>query len=274
MDHSESGGEASGPAVRFALGEHAHGPNDPDRMLEACVHALGRQVYRFLPCRATAYVDYFLRPSVGDKWGGPFNGQIGRVLMFRELNVRLGFSHAVETGTFRGATTEHLARAIDGRVYSVEKDCRYYHYARLRLRGHDNVVLEHGDSRTFLRNEVRSLAAGSGHGFFYLDAHWGEDWPLAEELEIVLADHPDAVVMVDDLPVPGAEGYGYDEYGGSVPEVTGRSLAALAPEHALFLPAVDPDAETGSRKGCAVLVPADVSDEVESGVATLSRWGR
>lgn len=248
--------------------------NDVDGKLDGFFQAVGQPLYRLLPCLATAYIDYYLRPSVGDKWGGPFNGQIGRRLTFRELNVRFDFSHAVETGTFRGATTEYLSQTIDGQVYSVEKDCRYFHYARLRLRRYDNVVLRHGDSREFLRNEMRSLAYGGGRGFFYLDAHWGEDWPLAEELKIVLADHPDAVVMVDDLPVPGDSGYGYDDYEDLPPEITSSSLADVAPEPVLYLPRIGSDAETGSRKGCAVLVPRDAQDVVEAGVATLRRWNQ
>jgi hypothetical protein len=56
--------------------------------------------------------------------------------------------------------------------------------------------------------------------FVYLDAHWDDNLPLAEELAIVFAVCRNAIVMVDDFQVPFDDGYGYDDYG------TGKSLIA------------------------------------------------
>ena len=55
-------------------------------------------------------------------------------------------------------------------------------------------------------NEPRSY-------FVYLDAHWAEELPLAEELCIVASAWTRCVVMVDDFQVPGDSGYAYDDYG-------------------------------------------------------------
>jgi hypothetical protein len=90
--------------------------------------------------------------------------------------------------------------------------------------------------------------------FVYLDAHWNDDLPLAEELEIVFGACPNAIVMIDDFQVPFDDGYGYDDYG------TGRSLTAELVEptiaaHSLqvFYPSTPSLQETGARRGCAVI---------------------
>jgi hypothetical protein len=33
----------------------------------------------------------------------------------------------------------------------------------------------------------------------YLDAHWGDDLPLLDELEIVLKAKPEALILIDDF---------------------------------------------------------------------------
>ena len=77
-------------------------------------------------------------------------------------------------------------------------------------RTHD-ITLIYGDSRVgcvTLRNDV-----GRRTLFFYLDAHWNDDLPLAEEIEIVFSRCPLAAIMIDDFQVPLDPGYGYDDYG-------------------------------------------------------------
>src|ERR1043166_1061331 len=89
--------------------------------------------------------------------------------------------------------------------------------------------------------------------FFYLDAHWRDDLPLREEVEIISTHWPDALVMVDDFAVPDDPGYGYADYG------EGRALTlelirpALRASPAVYFPAAPSAAETGSRRGCVVL---------------------
>ena len=49
--------------------------------------------------------------------------------------------------------------------------------------------------------------------FFYLDAHWNDDLPLADEIDIIFSRCPWAVVMIDDFEVPSDPGYQFDDYG-------------------------------------------------------------
>ena len=108
----------------------------------------------------------------------------------------------METGTFLGDTTELMAQT-GLPVFTFELDPRNYGYSRARFWRTRNVKLFHGDSRTGLRRlfegALHSLSGGTL--VFYLDAHWNDDLPLAEELDIIFGRCPSAVVMIDDFEV-------------------------------------------------------------------------
>jgi hypothetical protein len=199
-------------------------------------------------------LDYYLRPKLKRKQWGPFNGQEFRQKIFMELVGKLGFSMIVETGTFRAVTTQYMHMKSGLPVYTAEVDPRIFGYARTRLRKDHGVVLFNKDSRDFLRQLIDDQLLEHKEVFFYLDAHWGEDLPLLEEIQIIFENVPGAVVMVDDFKVPGDDQYGYDDYG------AGKSLSLeyLAPaigkyELSAFFPAQRAGMETGVRRGCVVL---------------------
>jgi hypothetical protein len=133
--------------------------------------------------------------------------------MYQELIERYGFRGIVETGTFRGTTSDLLARS-GLPVYTVEAHPRFYTYCRARFwrEGRSNLHLYQSDSRTFLRQLEADPAVPKEDVFFYLDAHWGEDLPLREELEIIFGNWRRSVVMIDDFHVPGFR-YKFDDYG-------------------------------------------------------------
>ena len=76
-----------------------------------------------------------------------------------------------------------------------------------------DVTVQLGDSRQFLLLHAERPTVNTDAVFVYLDAHWQEDLPLAEELRIVASVWTRCVVMVDDFQVPGDSGYAYDDYG-------------------------------------------------------------
>jgi FkbM family methyltransferase len=208
-------------------------------------------------------VDYYRKPQLKASWGGPFNGQPARCELFKAIVAKIGPRALVETGTHFGTTTEFMA-TTGLPVFTVEADPRRFGYARARFRNRRNVTVLRGDSRVGLQ----SLFAGSLQQFgaealfFYLDAHWNDDLPLAEELDLVFSRCFPAAVMIDDFQVPFDAGYGYDDYG------PGKTLAAdyIAPAvsaHGLraFYPATPSAEEGGGRRGCIVLAkhPAVVS---------------
>src|SRR5215469_9476666 len=85
-------------------------------------------------------------PGRGRAWGGPFNGQGARCLIFAELVHTLAPDVILETGTFRGTTTEWIA-AFQLPVYSIESEPESFGFARERLKATDNVTLHLDDSR-------------------------------------------------------------------------------------------------------------------------------
>jgi predicted O-methyltransferase YrrM len=185
------------------------------------------------------------RPWKG--FGEPFNGQVKRRQAVDLLVAEFGPDTIVETGTFLGFTTRHLA-SYGRPTFTVELSSRYRYAARRALRDLDNVTMIWGDSAAALRliaDEsllVRPLA--------YLDAHWEEDVPLAAEVECLLSRCEEALIVVDDFHVPGEPGYAYDIYDG-VPLSLGE--LSLPAGTAVAYPATAAVEESGARRGTLYL---------------------
>jgi hypothetical protein len=89
---------------------------------------------------------------------------------------------------------------------------------------------------------------------FYLDAHWHQDLPLEDEINIICRHLKDFAILVDDFAVPGDTGYAYDNYG------TGKSLdlATFSPcfqrnNLSVFFPSLQSKFESGARRGSVLL---------------------
>lgn len=232
---------------------------------------LPRQAIRLLQQTAGA-IDYLRAPELGVEWG-PFNGQTARQALFIELVTKTQPRAIVETGTSLGATTDLMSQT-GLPVFTIELYPLHYGFARARFWRRRNVKLLHEDSRTGLRRLFDGPLRGLAHQtvFFYLDAHghvFGDDLPLAEELDLVFGQCPSAVVVIDDFEVPNDPGYGYDDYGPGKalvydyiqPAIAAHQLRAFYPS----TPSVadypsTPMAAAGLavpgrlRRGCVVLV--------------------
>ena len=209
------------------------------KVVTQCVGAIIGPMHRGM-------IDYFRFPERRDPWGGPFNGQHKRRELFSSLVLTCRPAAIIETGTYVGASTAFMAEVSKLPVYSVEVNPRNFGFAKMRLRKHRRVQLSLSDSREFLTNFIAGDATRYlGHPLlFYLDAHWGEELPLSDELTIIFSSLPQAIVMIDDFQVPDDGGYGYDDYG------VGRALTRgyIAPqvkqlELAEFYPATPSAAE-------------------------------
>ena len=143
--------------------------------------------------------------------GQPFNGQVMRRAIYADLLARCRFECIIETGTYKGRTTLLFAESVLP-VYTVEHNPLFFGYAQMQLRGLKNVHLFQNDSRNFLEYLAGAGRLPTQRTFFYLDAHWGEHLPLAEEIRIINKHWRNAVVMIDDFQVPGTT-YGYDDFG-------------------------------------------------------------
>jgi hypothetical protein len=191
-------------------------------------------------------------------WGGPFNGQTGRQRLVLEILDKVRPDVVIETGTFRGITTEWFANHFAGPIFSCEVDRMYLIQAQHRLGRFGQVNLFHADSREFLRARIAALPARS-RVLFYLDAHWRDDLPLIEELRIITGGDLRWVAMIDDFKVPFDEGYYYDDYG------PGKSLkldllSFLKDSSTFFFPRLHSSEETGAARGACVVAGDLVED--------------
>lgn len=138
-------------------------------------------------------------------------------------------------------------------VHSSEINRHFHLLARKRLASRKDIDLELGDSVDCLRRLADSPLAGE-RVFFYLDAHWYENLPLAEELRLIAGHWREFVVMVDDFEVPGDDGYRFDDYGFRrflTIDCFGKVFREL--ELLAYFPALPSAQETGARSGCVVL---------------------
>jgi hypothetical protein len=198
-----------------------------------------------------ARLEYRLKPRRRASWGGPMNGQAGRRRICQEIMHALSPAAIVETGTFRGTTTEYFAQfAVP--VYSVEAEPRFHFFAACRFRESKHVHLALGDSRFFLDRLAADPTVPKSNVFFYLDAHWNADLPLAQEIGTIFANWQQAMIMVDDFEVPG-DSYAYDDYGPGA-ALNAEYLDRLnRTDMYRFYPSLRAAEETGAKRGCVVL---------------------
>lgn len=204
----------------------------------------------------------------GDSVG--FNGQRHRKGIFSDLLNQFRFETILEAGTWTGNTTAYMAQSSGLRVHSCEINRRFHMLARVRLRTIPGIYLQLSDSRRFLLNCI-SLGLAGTRSFIYLDAHWYQDLPLREELQIIAENWKEVVIMIDDFQVPGDPGYGHDNYGPGK-ELSMHELAAIFDrlDFVPFFPAQPSTSETGAKRGCVVLGQRGTTEKTLRRVHSLS----
>lgn len=197
-------------------------------------------------------------------WGGPLNGQKKRIECFEKIIDLWRPQTIVETGSFRGISTQWFSDNSNAGIYSCEKNKRYFLQAKKKLSNNKNINLAFQDSIYFLK-DLADSETKKDRCLFYLDAHWEEELPLREELEIIEAEFSNSIIIIDDFKVPYDAGYGYDNYG------PGKTLSLAILEGIIDLnrligfPKENSLEETGARRGYAVLLPKIPPDLVAFG---------
>ena len=160
------------------------------------------------PTQFTMQSPTIVAPQPSDDWA-MFN--VDPLLTERvvQYHARYRFNCAVETGTFKGHTTVGLAKLFP-RVFTVELDPALHEETRARFSGYSNITALLGHSPDVLERILPELTYPL---FAYLDAHWGDPWPLRDELSILLAVKQPKLIMIHDFRVPGRD-FGFDEYQG------------------------------------------------------------
>ena len=185
-------------------------------------------------------------------WGAALNASTARLEAVRQIFYRCAIQSIIETGTFRGTTTEWFAQ-LGVPVVSIESHPPTFEFAIRRLKRFDNVTVLPGSSTDILPTYLGSLVDRSAPTLIYLDAHWEGHLPLAEELDVISRTLERFVIVVDDFEVIGDPGYSFDNYGPGkalnaeyLDRCAGRDLAR-------FYPSVPSNQETGTRRGWIVL---------------------
>lgn len=119
------------------------------------------------------------------------------------------FRCAVETGTWKGHTTVWLASVFD-RVFTVEVNAERFGANKARFAAYDNIEALQGDSPRVLLELLPRLPFPL---LAFLDAHWKDQWPLRDELKILLSVRRPKLIAIHDFQVPGRD-FGYDAYQG------------------------------------------------------------
>ncbi|OSO90602.1 hypothetical protein B7O87_09280 [Cylindrospermopsis raciborskii CENA303] len=198
------------------------------------------------------------------------NGQLQRQSIVLQLRQAFDFSIIIETGSFIGNTTGWFAELWGGeKIHSCEIDPRFHALSQIRC-ANMNISFFMGDSRSFLENLRNSDI--SQIAFFYLDAHWGNDLPLKQELMIIKEKWPCSVVMIDDFEVPGDIGYSYDNYGpGKALTFQEFSPFFLENKFYVYSPTVKSQDESGFRRGMVLLTLDPAISKVIDDIPSLYR---
>lgn len=181
--------------------------------------------------------------------GGPFGFDITVALIVDDLLTGYSCDAIVETGCFLGDTTSYLARRYpDLPVYSCDNDAGHASFTRHRLRATGNVAVTCVDSPTL----VATVVARHERPLFFLDAHWGVQWPLGRELASITT----GIVVIHDFDI-GHPRFAFDTYQGMV---CGPAMLARMPSPPARYFTPDPQADhplpclqTGRRAGVGIV---------------------
>lgn len=227
-----------------------------ERLIRAALPSSVRNHLRATERRLSALemiVDMLLDDDFQPTAEAGFNQQTARKQIFEQIISSIGLDRIVETGCFVGNSTSFMSQTSGLPVLSSEINPHFFRVAKRRLAGFPSVVVEEADSRRFLRSLVERRLCDE-RTFFYLDAHWNEDLPLREEVDLIGTHWSQFVIMIDDFEVPDDPGYGFDHYGSDKmltlgylrPQIDAHNLIA-------FFPAVKSELESGDVRGCVVL---------------------
>lgn len=146
-------------------------------------------------------------------WRGPsiqLHGDLVLRSMLEALAETANITSVIETGTYRGDSTLLFSKLFPrADVYTLDINPIYSYYTKTRLRTVPNVQCLLGDSKYLIPGLIASGSLGR-RPLFWLDAHWGDAWPLESEVRSISRQLTEAVIMIDDFRVPGEPQFDYD----------------------------------------------------------------
>jgi len=192
-------------------------------------------------------------------WAQPFNGQFMRFQACVEVCQRFEPEIAIETGTFYGTTTAALSSLVSGKTYTIEINEEYANVANeyFMALGLDEsrIKLLRGNSAEEIVN-ILSQVSRQSRILVYLDAHWGINLPLRDELSALINWGGAFVAIIDDFCINHDNGFGFDTYEGIKLDLD------LIPEKFsghIFLPSHPARQEYGARRGTCFLISSQAA---------------
>tara|TARA_Y100001968_G_C19440446_1_gene762240 strand:- start:124 stop:729 length:606 start_codon:yes stop_codon:yes gene_type:complete len=176
------------------------------------------------------------------------NGQTARLETCRSCITNLSFDAIIETGAYRGVTTEWLASFFPIPVYSIEINPKYYFFSKKRLNSKPNVKFFLGSSEDVLSSNLKTKLKNKNL-FIYIDAHWEKYLPIREEITTIDSISNNYILLIDDFKVPNDNGYEYDDYGQAGSCTLDYIINLLNKELKIFFPSVPSKKETGYKRG-------------------------
>ena len=164
----------------------------------------------------------------------------------------------VETGTFIGSTTPLLANLFDAPVITIELNSRLAARNKVlfsSLYPYLDITQIIGNSDTELSKILKDLDPGTKL-FTYLDAHWFDYLPTANELKTLVEWGGDFIALIDDFKNDLCPGYGYDEYVNG--NYVGKHLIPTGAGLRLFVPSVNPDKEGIRKRGTGYVLSSNL----------------
>lgn len=213
---------------------------------------LARKLLSALPPKLAARIEYLTgRRVYFYPWGSAMNGQTARLEICRRCLTGMPIDAVMETGTYRGVTTEWFA-SFGHPVYSIEIDPKLHYFSKQRLANMRNVNLYLGDSKAVISEKLRNALNGK-NVFAYLDAHWRDYLPLREEISDICSLATNFTILIDDFMVPSDVGYEYDDYGSNGACTLEFIKPSLTPEMAIYFPTTPAAHETGRKRGYVII---------------------
>ena len=221
------------------------------------LRAVVRSILHLIPPKTAGLIEYEIGYYKNfSPFEGPMNGQTARLEIARSLIEKCHIEQIIETGTFRGQTTEWFAQ-FNLPVFSAEIQPRLASFAQRRMVARKNVQIENMDSVSALRQWCGQAEIVSRRTLFYLDAHWGEFLPLRDELNLIASKFSQWLIIVDDFKVPFDDGYNFDDYGpGRVLDLEYLKRCNIG-NAAIFFPSIRAEWETSIRRGCVILASGE-----------------
>ena len=139
-----------------------------------------------------------------------FNGDTFIEKEFLKLKEKFKITTAIECGSCVGGTAKWLGENFD-KVWTIEVNDVFRNICLKRIEGLSNVDSVLCDTLNVLPSLLKQC---DNHLIINIDDHWGDKFPLIDELKIIKESGLRPVLFIHDCKVPNEPKLGYDTWNG------------------------------------------------------------